>query len=412
MGTYQLVTPQYGNNCFSDLPGFIGQMLGRGDSSPLLPEGFQAMPQRYRRVVVVLLDAFGWQLVERHQSHPFLDRFARHGSVTRLTSQFPSTTSAHITTLYSDLPVGQHGVFEWFYYEPLVDAMIAPLLFSYAGDEHRETLQATGIKPEDLFPHSSLVHRLANQGVASTIFLPKELVGSSYTSYLMRGGQVMPYITLPEALVNVAHLLRYGPAPLCIFLYFSAIDSLSHGYGPGSAQASAEAASMLSALERWLRLELPVDLDDTLLLVTADHGQIEVNPAQAIYLNHLAQFDSLEPLLRRNRGGRLLVPGGSCRDMFLYVDPERLEEAEHILGQALGERADVRRVSDLGARGLFGPPPVSDVFMARVGELVILPRNHETVWWYEKDRFEQRFKGHHGGLTQDEMEIPLLLWAF
>jgi hypothetical protein len=32
----------------------------------------------------------------------------------------------------------------------------------------------------------------------------------------------------------------------------------------------------------------------------------------------------------------------------------------------------------------------------------------EAVWWYEKDKFEQRFYGHHGGLTPQEMEIPLL----
>jgi hypothetical protein len=50
--------------------------------------------------------------------------------------------------------------------------------------------------------------------------------------------------------------------------------------------------------------------------------------------------------------------------------------------------------------------------MARVGNLVILPYRGEAVWWYEKDRFEQKFRGHHGGLTPQEMEIPLLMAAF
>jgi hypothetical protein len=50
--------------------------------------------------------------------------------------------------------------------------------------------------------------------------------------------------------------------------------------------------------------------------------------------------------------------------------------------------------------------------MSRVGNLVILPYDGETVWWYDPGRFEQKFYGHHGGLTPGEMEIPLLMYAF
>jgi hypothetical protein len=43
-----------------------------------------------------------------------------------------------------------------------------------------------------------------------------------------------------------------------------------------------------------------------------------------------------------------------------------------------------------------------------VGNLVVLAYRHESVWWYEKGKFEQHYYGHHGGLTPQEMEIPLL----
>jgi hypothetical protein len=59
--------------------------------------------------------------------------------------------------------------------------------------------------------------------------------------------------------------------------------------------------------------------------------------------------------------------------------------------------------------GFFGPI-LDPAFRARAGDLVILPYRGETVWWYEKNKFEQRFRGHHGGLTKEEMEIPLLMW--
>ncbi len=44
-----------------------------------------------------------------------------------------------------------------------------------------------------------------------------------------------------------------------------------------------------------------------------------------------------------------------------------------------------------------------------MGNLVILAYKGESVWWYQKNRFEQKFYGHHGGLTKEEMEIPLIL---
>jgi len=58
------------------------------------------------------------------------------------------------------------------------------------------------------------------------------------------------------------------------------------------------------------------------------------------------------------------------------------------------------------ADGYFGAR-VSSRFRERVGNLVILPYRYESVWWYEKDKFEQRFYGHHGGLTSQEMETIL-----
>ena len=96
--------------------------------------------KKYDAVVMFFIDAFGWLFYERFQDDPFIKRIEKHGKIEKLTSQFPSTTAAHVTTMHTGLPVGQSGVFEWQYYEPLVDRIVAPLLFSYAGTRERESL--------------------------------------------------------------------------------------------------------------------------------------------------------------------------------------------------------------------------------------------------------------------------------
>ena len=79
-----------------------------------LPQRIAALTREHERVAVVLLDAFGMAFVERHADHPFLRRL----EIEPVTSQFPSTTTAHLSTLYTGLPVEQHGLYEWQIYEP------------------------------------------------------------------------------------------------------------------------------------------------------------------------------------------------------------------------------------------------------------------------------------------------------
>jgi hypothetical protein len=96
--------------------------------------------------------------------------------------------------------------------------------------------------------------------------------------------------------------------------------------------------------------------------------------------------------------------------MFLYIKDNLLDEAQAFLASRLDGKAEVAKVSELIAGGYFGPN-ISAEFRARVGNLVILPHRYESVWWYVKDKFEQNYYGHHGGLTPQEMEIALFTCA-
>ena len=65
------------------------------------------------------------------------------------------------------------------------------------------------------------------------------------------------------------------------------------------------------------------------------------------------------------------------------------------------------KTSELIEGGFFGPQPTA-TFLQRVGNLVVLPFKGESVYYFERDKFDNHFLGHHGGLTRDEMEIPFI----
>lgn len=407
------IKPAYDSRGFVALPRSIAGLLGRGQIA-LAPEALAGLPGTYRAVVLVLIDGFGWRFFEKYtDGYPALRRFLDHGVVARLRAQFPSTTAAHVTTLHTGLEVGQSGLYEWNIYEPALDAIVTPLLFSFAGTKDRDQLKNTGLDPARMYPARTIYPDLARAGIGSYILSHREYTPSTYSDAMYRGAtKISGCLTLAEALVNLRELLARQPGPSYYLLYFDRFDGLCHEYGPNSPQAEAELDTLLTALERVFFSRIGRTQGDLLFILTADHGEVETDPVTTVYLNTDPRFSGIERYLKRNRQRALLVPAGSPRDFFLHVREDLLDEAQAFLAERLAGRADVVRTADLTAAGFFGAAPPSAAFQARVGNLVILPYRGESVWWYEKDRFEQKYYGHHGGLTPEEMEIPLLLHAF
>jgi len=384
------VKPQYDSGGFAGIPNRIKDAFAS---------------QKYDAVVVFFIDAFGWRFYERFQDAAFLKRMAKYGKIEKLTSQFPSTTAAHVTTIHTGLPVGVSGVHEWIYYEPKVDRIIAPLLFSFSGSKELDALKSKRVNAADIYPKGVFYPELKKMGVESFNFGLRDFTPSTYSNFVMEGSKILPFKTLSEAFVNIDTLLEKQKAPAYIHLYFDKIDSLAHEYGPTAPQTEAEIETFLLMMEHYFERTFK-GKKKILFLMTADHGMCEIDPKTTTYLNTDLGFEGFQRFLKKNRKGHLLVPAGSPRDMFLYIKDAMLAEAQDFLAKRLEGKADVVKTETLIAEGYFGPD-VSIRFRERVGNLVVLSYRYESVWWYEKDKHEQRFYGHHGGLTPQEMETIL-----
>jgi hypothetical protein len=398
-----LARPLYETYGFAQVPWLVRALLtGQGELG-LPPSVLGGLPRASRSVVLFLIDGFGWSYLQRFADElPFLRRALAEGVVSQLTTQFPSTTAAHVTTLHTGLPASVHGALEWQYYEPRLDEIFAPFLCSTLGPDGllpvpRELLHA-------LHPPVTFYEELARLGVPSRCYQPASLSGSTYSVAATRGAESRPYRTLPELMVNLS-LQAHEPGYHAV--YIETIDAISHTYGPDSPQVAAEIGALFGLIEDLLARALATRGDGPLVLLTADHGQTAVDPARAVYLDLL--LPGCARWLRTTRDGRPLVPGGGPRDMFLYVRPECLPEAHETLAHALAGLATVHRTEELVGAGYFGPQADTRV-LERVGELLILPEPHEMVWWCGGGRFTVHKRGHHGGLHSDEMEIPLLAW--
>ena len=118
---------------------------------------------------------------------------------------------------------------------------------------------------------------------------------------------------------------------------------------------------------------------------------MSVTPQNTRYLNTFPYLKAIVPMLKTDARGNVLVPAGSPRDPFLYVREECLDDAHAFLTENLKGYADVIKTSDLLNAGDFGKLPVCADLLGRLGNLTILPNPNNCVWWYEEDKFEQKF---------------------
>jgi hypothetical protein len=347
---------------FADIPDEVRRRVGNGE-----------------RVALLLLDALGLRFLHRHDDHPLLSRLR----VTPLRSQFPSTTTAHVTTIHSGLPVQDHGLYEWNVLEPELDRIICPLRFTLAESPISGELEGR-LDPAALLPGPTLYQSLS---APCFVLQPQAIAGSAFTRLATRGAQVHGFETPADGVRALASLMQSVDGPAYAFLYWDEIDRAGHEHGPDSPEFDAAARVALDAISE--RLE---DLRDVTVLMTADHGQVRVSPERVDYLDEL--WPELPGMLSQPR------PAGSSRDAFLHVRPEHVDAVLAELPERLGDGARV-----LPAAGLFDR--IGPRLAARLGQVAVLAAPGRQVWMRSAAANERWFRGQHGGRDLAETETYL-----
>jgi len=398
------VAPKYGSYCISGIPSSIMNQFGVRPVGVPLPDGALGETKGIESVVLLILDGFGMSAFRRQQSEGFVKSVASKGIARPITTVFPSTTAAALTTFATGLTPQEHGLHEWFLYIKDLDAVIATLPFSFASDPGRETLRGR-MKPRALFTGEPIFGKLQEADVQVESFVSRALAGTSYTSLVHRTSKKVAYSSSSDMVALLRRRLESAHGSSFFYVYWSYIDSIEHKYGPATDESELEAAAISFVIQKGLIERLgKAAAKRTLLIVSADHGQVPVNPEKTIYLN---RYRSAVKGLRRLGSGRPIPATGSARDVFLHVQPDQVDRVRKILAKGLAGRASVLRVDDAVKAGLFGLNKPSRKFKERVGSLLILPHGNGTVWYKDTPDYELDLRGHHGGMSREEMTVPL-----
>jgi len=396
--------PDYEGMSFSNIPNSILEIFGLKERNKLSAHYDEAGIDRtkHKKVILFLIDGFGYNQWQRYaDKYPFLARFFQRGKVAPLTTIFPSTTSAAITTINSGLTPQEHGLLEWRVYFEELDKIVQTLFFTPLGEEGRDKLVAAGVNPKMLFDGETIYQTLAKAGIPSYSFKNAVFANSAYNKSVHVGSTSIPFASPSDCFTKLKETVLKAESPSFSFVYFDAIDSISHAHGPHSEPYYKELDQLMELFQKNLIEGFTADeAEDIAVIITADHGLINVDPEKTTYLN---QFPEVEENLSISPNGNKIMPWGSPRDMFLSVREDKLDFVFDFLTTQFKGEALIVKSQEALADGWFGHGKIHPKFKSRIGNLLVLPYGTDTIWYkhFPDSKFHSR--GIHGGLTADEM---------
>jgi hypothetical protein len=382
-----LAVPAYGRSTLADiLPGVatsLGVPVRRGDL-PADPLGLSGVLGGARRVAVLLVDGLGADLLREH-AHiaPTLAALATPAG--DLSAPCPSTTPVSLTTLGTGLPPGSHGVLGF--------VTIVPGDRSATGEERalNHTQWADDPDPRVWQSQRTVFEQAADAGVAVTTVAPYLYRGSGLSDAAYRGSGYSGTVGAGDLVAGLLQALTAGPRSLA-YGYTPELDLTGHVRGVDSPSWRAQ----LALVDRLVEQVVDGLPDDAALLVTADHGMVDVPGYTRLDLDE-------EPELLD--GVRLLA--GEPRARYVHAVPGAAEDLVQRWREALGHRAWVASREEAFATGVFGR--VEDAVAERVGDVVALARGTWALTASQREPGPSRLAAYHGSLTGVELAIPLLL---
>lgn len=398
------VMPDYDGGGLLNVPATVLDVLGARDAAdaPPLLELDPTLREGVRQVVVILADGLGWWQLEMFCNRgdtPFLSELRERSrrrdraQLIEATTVFPSTTAAAITTMNTARTPLEHGNIAYFIWLEEFAQVTAMLRWGPAITRRGSYFDDPAVDPLRFVLVPSIHRRLRERGVASYVIEPEMFRSEAMTRMHAAEASYVGYV-LPSSMgVRLRGLLE-APRPSYVYAYWSGIDTVSHLYGPRSEEAAMEAALFDLNLRRALGDR---DRGDTLVLLTADHGHATTDPDKM--LDFVGDVE-LRALLRN-------PPAGEPRLVFLHTDRPK-EVRAHIDRKWPGQVTLLDR-DELIDAGLFGR---GDPLIARrrIGEVVALLDRDLSASIVKVEGQTIRHRGSHGGMTADEMRIPVLAW--
>ncbi len=320
-----------------------------------------------KRIFTILVDGMGYNLITKKLPE---DSFLRKNIAYKTTTVYPPTTTAATTAVRNGKAPNENAWLGWCQYFKEIDDVVIPFYNkAFYSDNSYPNFALNAI------PVTTTTKELNEKGYKTRILFP---------SFLEDGCE--SFVEMCERLAGFSKNKEFD----YIYAYWDLYDSLMHKYGPSSKWCDIYLNHVNECLEH---LAEEID-DDTLLMVIADHGQIDISEYINLYPeyhDYLVHAPSLEP-----------------RTMAFHVKEGMKDEFEMKFKNDFEDKFILLTHEQVLQSKLFGPNENNPRFEEFIGDFIALAKGKACLSYQTEEK--PNHKGQHAGTLEDELMIPVIIY--
>lgn len=376
-----LILPDYSNLNIVELMRFLYSKHGV-DVKCNNENRFSNLINLKKHTVFILIDGMGSNLINLLPD----DSVLKQHKVEDMITVCPSSTGCVLTSVATATYPSEHGIIGWYNYNREYNVDYYPLLFT---DRDGNDLNEKGINAHDIFKIDSKLNKL---NVKTKVLYPEYIYDSVYSNYAASSSIRKSYSDLDDAFKKLKSIISEDERSFT-YLYIPYIDDLEHDYGYDSKEV------MNKLIEIDNLLNDVINIKDTTIIITADHGQTNVDINKDILMN----FNEYDKYFYAQ-------PGIDFGMSTYYVKKDKINEFETKFYNDYKNKMYLFQTDEFLKNKVFGPNKYNDYLKSNLGEYISLcESDSQFINSDDIESYYKKTKGNHSGLSKDEMIIPLIV---
>ena len=366
---YEIKMPNY-DNCMVNIASSFINFYGGKSQYKTLEKLDTYLKNKFKHLAFIILDGLAVYAIEN-----ILDKhnFLRKNMVDKISAVFPPTTACAIPCSASGKLSLETG---WIGWENYFDDINLDLVM-FNGIDYK-TGKRTGINVRQKYiPYEDYFQKFDT------------FVSDLEPSFLPNGFETF------GLMLETLNQIQNAKEKSFTYAYWTEPDATMHQFGTDAAETKRVIIDLNDKLEDFINKMNK----DSLLVITADHGHLNVNKIK------LYEFEDIMECLER-------TPSNESRALCFKVKENKKEQFVKLFNKYFKSIYDLYSKEEFLEKGFlgdvneFGKHPILDMF---IGDYIAVAKSN-YYFEYVKMEEEFTFKSHHAGLTKEEMEVPLIIY--